>query len=104
MHHWIDTSSLPNIQSPDILKSYMSRGLLELLPPESVEIINQEVAKLNEQGIIQIEEKKCNFDVEIGVDMVLDYERSLIPDYYKVYILWSGDSDFTDIVQKMLDT
>ena len=48
---------------------------------------------------MNIEEKKCNFDVEIGVDMMLDAERIIDAD---TYILWSGDSDFADIVHYLL--
>jgi hypothetical protein len=46
------------MQSPSILKSYIGNGLLEVFPMESIEIINQEIAKLNQQGIVEIKEKK----------------------------------------------
>ncbi len=41
---------------------------------------------------------KCNFDVEIGVDMLLDCERNS----GQTFILWSGDSDFADPVEKLM--
>lgn len=102
MHHSVDVSSLAQDDAPDILKSFLTKWLLHHLPTESIRILNQELEKINQQGTFKIEEKKCNFDVEIGVDMILDDERSPIKDYYKTYILWSGDSDFTDIVQKLI--
>ena len=41
---------------------------------------------------------KCNFDVEIGVDMLLDCERNSA----ETFILWSGDSDFADPIKKLI--
>lgn len=102
MHHSIDISSLGDINSPDILKSFLTKWLLGHIDSVAIKIFNQELQKLNKQWILTIEEKKCNFDVEIWVDMMLDYERSMSKDFYKTYILWSGDSDFTDIVQKII--
>jgi len=99
MHHSIDISSIPNLSSPDILKSFITKWLLYHLNEWSIQIFNQELQKLNNQWVISIEEKKCNFDVEIGVDMMLDAER--LPDI-DTYILWSWDSDFADIVQYLL--
>jgi uncharacterized LabA/DUF88 family protein len=102
MHHSIDIASLPTMQSPNILKSFLTKGLISVLPNTSIDIYNQELKKLNDGGTLWIEEKKCNFDVEIGANMILDDERSSQRDFYTTYVLWSGDSDFTDIVQKMI--
>ncbi len=99
MHHSVDISSIKSLDSPDILKSFITKWLLSHLNRWSLQIFNYELQKLNNQWIISIEEKKCNFDVEIGVDMMLDAER--LPDV-ETYILWSGDSDFADIVQYLL--
>ena len=57
-----------------------------------------ETFKLNDQGKKYIEVRKCNFDVEIGRDMLLDYERNKIDNY----VLWSGDSDFADPVNQLV--
>ncbi|MFH2018925.1 MAG: NYN domain-containing protein, partial [bacterium] len=40
----------------------------------------------------------CNFDVEIGRDMLVDYERN----HVDTFVLWSGDSDFADPVEQLL--
>lgn len=53
---------------------------------------------MNKKGELYIEDRKCNFDVEIGVDMLLDFERNGTG----TYVLWSGDSDFADPVRKLL--
>jgi uncharacterized LabA/DUF88 family protein len=53
---------------------------------------------MNQTGKFFIEDRKCNFDVEIGTDMALDLERNNVD----TFILWSGDSDFYDPVLKLL--
>ncbi|MDD4358916.1 MAG: NYN domain-containing protein [Candidatus Pacebacteria bacterium] len=46
-----------------------------------------------------MEDRKCNFDVEIGRDMLLDYERNNID----TFVLWSGDSDFYEPIKQLLE-
>ena len=53
---------------------------------------------MNNNGIDFIEDLKCNFDVEIGRDMLLDYERN----HCETFVLWSGDSDFADPVSQLI--
>ena len=53
---------------------------------------------MNKGGEYFIEDMKCNFDVEIGVDMLLDCERNNA----QTFILWSGDSDFADSIEKLI--
>ena len=40
---------------------------------------------------------KCNFDVEIGRDMLIDDKNGA-----ESFVLWSGDSDFTDPIKQLL--
>ena len=53
---------------------------------------------MNAKGVFSIEDRKCNFDVEIGRDMLIDYERNHID----TYVLWSGDSDFADPIKQLI--
>ena len=93
----IDVSSIPT-NSPAILKNFIKRPLLKKLTLETIEYLNGKLKELNDQGAKHIEIRKCNFDVEIGRDMLLDYEKNNIDNY----ILWSGDSDFADPVNQLL--
>ena len=93
----IDVTSIPT-NSPFILKNFIKRPLLQKLNIETIEYLNNKLKELNDQGVKYIEVRKCNFDVEIGRDMLLDYEKNQI----KNYVLWSGDSDFADPVNQLL--
>ena len=46
-----------------------------------------------------MQDRKCNFDVEIGVDMLLDLEHNASD----TFVLWSGDSDFADPIRQLLE-
>jgi len=93
----IDVSSIP-INSPDILKDFIRKPLLQKLKMETIEFLNTQLKELNNQGIKFVEDLKCNFDVEIGRDMLMDYEKNNADKF----ILWSGDSDFADPVSQLL--
>ena len=94
----IDASSIaPN--SPDLLKDFIRKPLLAKLKVETIEALNSELKLLNQQGIFYVEDLKSNFDVEIGRDMLRDYDA----DGLENFILWSGDSDFADPVQQLLE-
>jgi uncharacterized LabA/DUF88 family protein len=93
----IDVSSIQR-NSPVLLENFIKKSFLKKLDLETIEFLNSKLAELNKRGIFYIEDMKCNFDVEIGRDMLLDYERNKID----TYILWSGDSDFTDPVKQLL--
>jgi len=93
----IDVSSIPS-NSPDILKNFIRKPLLQKLKIEVIELLNNQLKQLNEQDILFIEDLKCNFDVEIGRDMLIDYDKNNIDNF----ILWSGDSDFADPVKQLL--
>lgn len=93
----IDATSI-SPGSPDILQHFVSQGLLRSLKLDAIEYLNDQLRDLNKQGITSLQERKCNFDVEIGTDMRLD-------DYLKKcenFCLWSGDSDFADPIRCLL--
>ncbi len=92
----IDVSSIPS-NSPDILKDFIRKPLLQKLKIETTEFLNGQLKDLNSQGVLFIEDLKCNFDVEIGRDMLLDDKNRVTS-----FVLWSGDSDFADPVQQLL--
>ena len=93
----IDVSSI-SPDSPEILKQFIRTPLLQKLNIETIEFLNVRLKKLNQQGIMYIEDLKCNFDVEIGRDMLLDYANNKADKF----ILWSGDSDFSDPIKQLL--
>lgn len=93
----IDISSIPSTSS-DILKDFIRKPLLKKFKIETIEYLNLQLQELNKQGILFIEDLKCNFDVEIGRDMLMDYERNRIENF----ILWSGDSDFASPIEQLL--
>ena len=94
----IDVSSIsPN--SPEILKDFIRAPLLKQLKVEAIEFLNNQLKELNQQGILFVQDLKCNFDVEIGRDMLLDYEQNQVENF----ILWSGDSDFADSIKQLLE-
>lgn len=93
----IDVSSIPS-SSPQLLKQFIREALLKKLSIETIEFLNAKLKELNERGIRSIKDLKCNFDVEIGRDMLLDYYSATIENF----VLWSGDSDFADPVRQLL--
>lgn len=93
----IDVSSIP-LSSTDILRDFIRKPLLRMLKVETIEYLNNRLKELNDQGIFYIKDRKCNFDVEIGRDMLLDFEKKKID----TYILWSGDSDFASTLEHLL--
>lgn len=94
----IDVSSIP-LDSTAILKNFIRQALLRRFSVETIEFLNSKIKKMNTEGDVYIEDRKCNFDVELGIDMLLDFERKEID----TFVLWSGDSDFYDPVKKLLD-
>lgn len=94
----INASSISKA-SPEILESFIRAPLLKKLDVNTIEYLNDRMKDLNKQGIMYLEDRKCNFDVEIGRDMLRDYDDDSISNF----ILWSGDSDFADPVKQLLD-
>ncbi|MDA2925278.1 NYN domain-containing protein, partial [Acidobacteria bacterium AH-259-L09] len=89
-------SIAPN--SAEILKNFIRGPLLKNLKLEAIEYLNNELRKLNKQGKSYLEDRECNFDVEIGRDMLIDYAEHGIENF----VLWSGDSDFADPLSQLL--
>ncbi len=97
MRRSIDASSVP-AQSPALLEQFMRASLLRKLDLATIEFLNARLRALNAAGEFFIEDRKCNFDVEIGRDMLIDHERN----HADTFILWSGDSDFAEPVRQLL--
>ena len=93
----IDVSSI-SPESPEILKQFIRPPLLQKLNIETIKLLNSKLKDLNQQGILWLEDCKCNFDVEIGRDMLIDYAA----DHVENFVLWSGDSDFADPIRQLL--
>jgi len=93
----IDVSSiLPD--STVLVSQFIRRALLKKYEITTIEYLNERFKDMNKKGEYFIEDMKCNFDVEIGVDMLLDCERNSA----ETFILWSGDSDFADSIEKLI--
>jgi uncharacterized LabA/DUF88 family protein len=93
----VDVSSLSSRSATDILRNFVNVELLKQLKIESVEYLNDRLRELNKLGITHLDHMKCNFDVEIGRDMLLDHVNMI-----EGFSLWSGDSDFADPVVQLL--
>jgi hypothetical protein len=97
MYFSIDASSI----SPDstaLLDQFIRRALIKKYEIATIEYLNERFEDMNRKGEFFIEDMKCNFDVEIGIDMLLDCERNSA----ETFVLWSGDSDFADPIKKLL--
>jgi len=93
----IDTTSI-HPQSPILLNQFIRAALLRKLDIATIEYLNEKLRQMNAAGQYFIEDRKCNFDVEIGRDMVIDRDRNGVD----TFILWSGDSDFAEPVRQLL--
>lgn len=98
MKQWIDYTSIKPTAT-DLLEKFIRKCLLKKYEVETIEYLNGKFREMNQKEIFYIEDLKCNFDVEIGRDMLLDYER----DHIDTFILWSGDSDFYDPIKQLLE-
>lgn len=99
MKHSIDITSIPSMSSPDLLEKFIRKCLLKEFKLETVEYLNENFKEMNSAGKLYIKDLKCNFDVEIGVDMLLDNEKNGV----ETFALWSGDSDFADPIETLLN-
>ncbi len=93
----INASRIPP-DSTALLDQFVRRALLRKYEVGTIEYLNERFKDMNKKGEYFIEDMKCNFDVEIGVDMLLDCERNSAENF----ILWSGDSDFADPVERLI--
>lgn len=99
MKHFIEYTSIKP-DSSSLLSQFIRKALLRKYTGETIEYLNYRFKEMNDVGINHIEDRKCNFDVEIGVDMLLDCERAEID----TFVLWTGDSDFVDPIRKLLSS
>lgn len=97
MRHSVDFSSIKPTET-SLLDQFIRRCLLLNYGVKTIEFLNEKFLELNQKGIYYIEDRKCNFDVEIGCDMLLDFERNSVD----TFVLWSGDSDFYDPIRQLL--
>jgi len=97
LRFYIDASSVSR-DSTVLLNQFVRRALLRKYETKTIEYLNERFEDMNKKGEFFIEDRKCNFDVEIGVDMLLDCERNNA----ETFVLWSGDSDFFDPIKKLL--
>jgi len=97
MKFGIDASSIP-LDSTALLNHFIKRSLLRKYEISTIEYLNERFNDMNQKGEYFIEDRKCNFDVEIGVDMLLENEKNNT----ETFVLWSGDSDFADPITKLL--
>lgn len=97
MNHSIDYTSIKSTDT-SLLEKFIRKCLLLNYDLKTIEYLNEKFLEMNNKSIFFIEDRKCNFDVEIGRDMFLDYERNNID----TFILWSGDSDFYDPIKQLL--
>jgi hypothetical protein len=61
----IDVSSLSNPNDRSIIKDFIKRSLLEKLSDVTVVSANNDLKQVNLTGQKIVQERKCNFDVEI---------------------------------------
>lgn len=97
MRFSVDITSIDK-QSPILLRKFIRASLLRKLDIESIEFLNAKLSEMNKNGVYELEDRKCNFDVELGADMRVDHLR----DGIDTFVLWSGDSDFADPVKQLL--
>ncbi|MCG2740781.1 MAG: NYN domain-containing protein [Syntrophaceae bacterium] len=93
----VDVSGISS-DSPDVLKQFIRAPLLHKMDVETIRYLNTRLRNLNKLGILYFEDRKCNFDVEIGRDMLLDFAKGEADHF----VLWSGDSDFADPIRQLL--
>ena len=86
-------------QSPTLLRHFIRASLLRKFDIETIEFLNKKLREMNKKGIFEIQDRKCNFDVEIGSDMRVNH----LTDGVDTFALWSGDSDFADPIKSLLE-
>jgi uncharacterized LabA/DUF88 family protein len=94
----IDVSGIPK-DSTAIIKNFVAPCLLRKLTVEAIEQLNHQLRQMNNKGMKYVEMMKCNFDVEIAADMLLDNETKGVD----TFCLWTGDSDFAGPVLRLLN-
>lgn len=92
----IDISSI-ELTNTSILESFIRKSLLNELTIKDIEYLNNRLSELNKLWQLYIEDRKCNFDVELWVDILLDlhYENA------ENFVIWSWDSDFETVISRI---
>lgn len=93
----VDATSI-DAQSPILLRRFIRASFLRKMDIETIEFLNAKLCQMNKNGVYELEDRKCNFDVELGVDMRVDH----LKDGIETFVLWSGDSDFVDPIRQLL--
>ena len=93
-------NSLKNESDTSILNNFVRKSLLRKLPIEVIEKMNSIFLNMNNNKELYIEDRKCNFDAEIVHDISKDY---LTDKEVETFILMTSDSDFVDIIEKLLN-
>lgn len=96
MRKSIDISSIEK-SNPSILNSFIRKSLLNEMSIANIQYLNNILDWLNKKWILYIEDRKCNFDVEMGTDMLLDLRNWKIENF----IIRTGDSDFQIAVDEI---
>lgn len=94
----VDVSSI-SPDSPDIIRGLVCPPFLRTLSIGTIQHLNDHLRELNKKGTVYFEDLKCNFDVEIGRDMLVDQAVGQA----ETFALWSCDSDFAGSVEELLD-
>ena len=94
----VDISGIPK-NSTAVIKNFVEPCLFRKLKVEAIEYLNGQLKELNVAGTKYVEMMKCNFDVEIARDMLIDHETKNVD----TFCLWSGDSDFASPILHLLD-
>lgn len=96
MRKSIDISSIDS-KSPSILEHFIRKSLLMQFKVSTIEYLNKRLEELNIQWTYYIEDRKCNFDVEMWNQILKDMSSWEINNF----VLLSWDSDFYDIVEQL---
>jgi len=94
----VDATSI-DAQSSVLLRRFIRASLLRKFDIETIEFLNAKLRRMNKSGVYELEDRKCNFDVELGTDMRVDH----LTDDIDTFVLWSGDSDFADPIKYLLE-
>jgi uncharacterized LabA/DUF88 family protein len=92
----IDIANIPK-DSSVLLKQFIRTSFLRKLTPIHIEYLNSILRDLNVLGEFVIEERKCNFDVEMTRDILTDE----IKENCKNFVIMSADTDFAPVVDHL---
>lgn len=92
----IDVSGIA-LNNPSVLENFIRKSLLREMNISTIEYLNGQLADLNRAGRVYIEDRKCNFDVEMAVQMHDDMKSEAIQNF----VIMSGDSDFADVIEQL---